>query len=547
MGIVIRYAISFGVAGAPVVSASNDAFGGEFVIDADVSVLMTAGESADSFTAELFDLPAPAAERLRAAHKEATASAPLEATISLGYFDDPGARERPVMRGVVRKVVTAVDRSGRLITSVEGIERAGHRLLTATTKYHAEGTVPRDTAIADVLKAAGLKAQGTVGGDVVDFTAQSSAFEALKELVGQADAPLVVRDGQVFVGSGVGGEEFGTLSADRHIIKLDPVHEVRPKPDQAAQPGSQPQVEQVTTFDLQLLGLPDLRVGHVLKIEPRNPVDRVTAPLRVHQLAHLFSIERGYTCRATLVVADTGVRVEASRGAARVVEWVREAATAAGNERPAIDVGEVRAYKDGAGGDHTADLAYAQSPPATAVAPSVAEPVNDQPELHAKPVASPFAWDRCGLVVPVYPSMRALLAHNRGLVNDAVVAGFLWADNPQHRRPESKPGDYWLCLPTKLVNDLPDGEGANDLTSADGSRTIEVKGLRVVVGDGNRTEVGKRPELPKPKTISIAHDSKTTITVSDNGEVAITTDGKDVTIDAGGGKLTLKASKVEVK
>lgn len=452
------------------------------------------------------------------------------------------------MHGVVESVTTAVSQAGALVTTVKGLELAGHALLNTTVDFDRQDTVPRDQVIADILTAAKLPpARGTVGGDVQNFTLHSDGLGALRELTRQAGAPLVVQDGAVLVGSGVGAEEFGTLSADRHIVSLERRQEAQVKHDPAAKPGATPKHDDLAVLDLELLGLPDLRVGQAVRIEPRDAADAISVPLRVHQLAHRFSVDRGYTCSATVVAADVGAPVEASRGAHRLVQWVRETAAAAGQERPAIDVGQVRDYQDGTAGKHEATLTYGQSPPADAVAPSVEQPVNDQPVLHAKPIASPFAWDRCGLVVPVYPTMRAVLAHNRGLVNDAVVTGFLWAENPQHRRPQSKPGDYWLCLPTKITNDVPEGEAANDLTSADGLRVIEVKGLRIVVGNGNRTEVGTRPAPPKERMVVIEHDSKTSITITDSGAVEIKTADKDITISAGAGKVTLEAKTVEVK
>src|SRR5207302_1728691 len=99
---------------------------------------------------------------------------------------------------------------------------------------------------------------------------------------------------------------------------------------------------------------------------------------------------------------------------------------------------------------HLVTLNYGQSEGSDAVVPSVEAPVDTDTQLHDKPIASPFAWHKCGLVVPVYPTMRALLAHNKGQANDAAVAGFLWAEKPRQDRPKNKAGDYWLCLPTEI-------------------------------------------------------------------------------------------------
>src|SRR5689334_3943110 len=89
------------------------------------------------------------------------------------------------------------------------------------------------------------------------------------------------------------------------------------------------------------------------------------------------------------------------------------------DQTPAIDVGEVNGYMQG---KHLTTLNYGQTPPPDNTAPSVTARVekNNGAALNNKPIASPFAWQKCGLIVPVYPGMRALLGHNLDLTNDAV-------------------------------------------------------------------------------------------------------------------------------
>jgi len=67
--------------------------------------------------------------------------------------------------------------------------------------------------------------------------------------------------------------------------------------------------------------------------------------------------------------------------------------------------------------------------------------------------------------VPVYPGMKAVLNHNLGMKDDAMVMGFLWSEQPDIKPPGNNEGDWWLCLPidfngssppedsTKAVND----------------------------------------------------------------------------------------------
>src|SRR6185369_7164577 len=95
------------------------------------------------------------------------------------------------------------------------------------------------------------------------------------------------------------------------------------------------------------------------------------------------------------------------------------------------------------------------------------------------PYASPFAWGKCGLVLPRYPGMRVVLGHRRALDQDAVDLGAIWDSGDG---PDAQPGDWWLSLPvgvdqsarsTAADSDSPvgwRGAVAQDLTDADGNR-----------------------------------------------------------------------------
>ncbi len=199
-------------------------------------------------------------------------------------------------------------------------------------------------------------------------------------------------------------------------------------------------------------------------------------------------------------------------------------------------------------------LDYGQTPGADAVAPSVETNVDQATQLHRKPISSPFAWHKCGLIIPVYEGMRALLAHNRGLVNDAIVTGFLWSEQPSYKRPKNEQGDYWLCLPTELDSSTkqPTGKGVNDLTDKNGLRVIQAKGLKIFVGKDKLPDVGERPAVPDAQTIVIEHESGAKITIGSDGGVKIeAAGGKEITLtnrDAtGGGGVTLKLSSSGVE
>jgi hypothetical protein len=295
-----------------------------------------------------------------------------------------------------------------------------------------------------------------------------------------------------------------------------------------------------------VLGDPRLRVGQQVAIKDVEKAP--PGPLRIHELVHHFSTRSGYTCELEVVVADPGATARSTRGVTALVDRWRDVTESMLDQRPALDVGQVNAYEAGDDDKHLATLDYAVTPASDSVAPSVAEAIaSGGTQLRDKPIASPFAWHKCGLVVPVYPGMRALLGHNRGLVNDAVLCGFLWAENPLHQRPKNHPGDYWLCLPTGLGPDgLPTGKGVNDLTDKDGYRIMQAKGLRILVADGKLADVGARPDPPTDTSITIEHESGTVIAIASDGAVSIKTSNKDLSLSNGSVNLKLSGNSVEV-
>jgi hypothetical protein len=60
------------------------------------------------------------------------------------------------------------------------------------------------------------------------------------------------------------------------------------------------------------------------------------------------------------------------------------------------------------------------------------------------PYATPWAWGKCGLVLPRYPGTRVVVAHRQGRPNDPIDVGALWESG---HGPDSEPGDWWLILP----------------------------------------------------------------------------------------------------
>jgi len=176
---------------------------------------------------------------------------------------------------------------------------------------------------------------------------------------------------------------------------------------------------------------------------------------------------------------------------------------------------------------------------------------------------SPFAWGKCGLILPRYPGTRVLLAHRNGDPADAVDLGALWESGTA---PDSQPGDWWLILPVGVPADrrqaLPDatdppeahtGKATNDLIDADGNRVITVGELTVRVGQDGLTDAGTRPERTTDAgSVTLEHVGGAKIVMKQDGTVVITakqveiTSQRNIALKATG-DVTIEARKVDVK
>jgi hypothetical protein len=180
-------------------------------------------------------------------------------------------------------------------------------------------------------------------------------------------------------------------------------------------------------------------------------------------------------------------------------------------------------------------------------------------QLEGVATATPFAWDRCGLIVPRYPFTRVLLAHRNGRGEDAVDVGALWG--PGGRPEQAHAGDWWLHLPAAVPEDERtsvgddaeasgyDGAVTNDLIDADGRRVIEVGELTIRVNvdtDSNEPAAGTRPTPPGDEALTIEHTrAGSRIVMDKDGNVRIEAAGNlDLTA---GGTLTIAADQVDVE
>jgi hypothetical protein len=547
MSFVIWYKVEISAPDAPSglglpVTVSNDVLSGSLVVDTDITVTMTDGAATDTFEITLINLPLATTEAIRALR----ATTPVTVSVHLGYFDEPATRTGDggrVLTGRLIRLTGCVGADGYARTVLYGQETAGYLLRNEPADTSQLGQTSALALAGQLAQQAQVEvaAGSTLPGSLDGFTVRSgSALDALRALADRKHAPLVVRDGKVYLGAAVGApddQEPTAFDPDTNIVSLDSVD----GEDTAA--GLAPPVR--NTLNLTVLGDPRLRVGQLAAVSGLSGVP--AGPLRLARVVHRFTTSGGYTAELALIAAAAGERAQVNAGVQVVVDRWRDMVARARDDNPAIDVGEVTTYVSGAAGKHVASLHYAQAPDVDVDAPSVASPVDTTVDLHEKPVASAFAFDRTGLVVPVYPKMRALLAHNRSAVNDAVLAGFLWPDNPLLRRPPNQPGDYWLALPTGLGDDgLPAGPGANDLIDAAGRRVIQAAGLHILVGTDALPEVGTRPEPPEDNTITVEHHSGTTITVGADGAVTISTSSNPITLTNGAVSLKLDGAAVAV-
>jgi hypothetical protein len=527
MSFVIWYQVEISAPDAPggfglPLAVSNDVLSGSFILDADIRVRMTEGAATDTFEISLSNLPASVTDAIRAAR----AVAPVQVEVRLGYFDEPATRTGDgglVLSGRLTRLAATVGADGYARTLLYGQETAGYllRLAKAAVDLPDKKTaLDFAQALADNAKVE-LVTGSTLPGDLDDYTVRTgSALGALGALAKRGDVPLVVRDGKILLGAAVGAPGDNApivLDPDTNIVSLGNLDGEDTGGDQ------EPPVR--NAVNLTILGHPRLRVGQVATV--RGLTGLPTGPLRLSRVEHHFTTGGGYTTEVDLIAAGSGQRAEVNGGVQVVADRWQGMVDRAHDDRPAIDVGEVTSYAEGR---HTASLHYGQSPDPGVNAPSVASPVDPDLNLRQKPIASPFAFDRTGLVTPVYPRMRALLAHNRSTVNDAVVAGFLW-----------------LALPTGLDDDgLPTGPGANDLIDAAGRRAVHATGLHILVGTDALPEVGTRPDPPDDNTITIEHQSGTTIAIDAGGAVSITTSNQPITMTNGSVSLKLDGPTVAV-
>jgi hypothetical protein len=175
------------------------------------------------------------------------------------------------------------------------------------------------------------------------------------------------------------------------------------------------------------------------------------------------------------------------------------------------------------------------------------------------PYVTPFAFGKCGLVLPRYPNTRVLLAYRKGDPNDPIDIGALWQSG--HIPPNASPGDWWLSLPARVDGTPPssvedtdtstkdyDGKISQDLIDGAGHRALEVSTLRIRVGADMLSDVGNKVTPAPDGTACVIEHTKNgksaTITIKDDASIEISSDtGISFTTK---GDIEMKAANVNV-
>lgn len=474
--------------------------------------------------------------------------------LSLGYY---GGLDDLVLEGVVQKKSA---KAGECFyeTTLSGVEKAFYLL---QNKCLGEGDVPsgENTDIMTILQAISrntgveLDRAGATPGPETQLPRrwsfeQKSALDALKQVHYRLRRiegyNLSLRDGKIWYGRAVGplnnaGEQITTTvySYDNYLVKTKPVNEHR-----GGRRSPCAEEDNDTTplgYDFEMLGDPRLRPGDTvsfkLKVNGVEQVERLT----IESITHDFSRTNGYRCKGRALKADRfleDVFRAMAPGAETVGEEVNNMLARNQERYPAVNVGDITDYS---AGEHLSNARLGLEFEPTVTSPSVQVRLGAEGfTLERRPVVAPFAWNLCGLVVPVYPGMRAVAVHNRYLREDALLSGFLWTE--EMTPPPNQDGDYWLCLPLNVPADRPPNtsdKAANDLTTGDGKRVIQLKGLRITIGEGLLESLGTRPSnLGADDELQIEHSSGAKITMKAN----------EIKLEAGGRTLTIANGKVSV-
>jgi hypothetical protein len=561
MGVIVKYQLEFPEAK---LKLSNDLYSGQFIIDADITAKMMRGTAGCHFEIKLYDLPLKEVKKL----KQSTV------VIKLGYFDRPFDT---VMEGIVEDIRSEVQED-EIVTTIKGQEKGTYAL--NNNRFSVSVKASSVGRMIELI----LKAKKITEGEInttphiqnVDDSIGSKSFDEktlmmiLYELATAVKAEFLVCDKEVWIGKPITTDEGGKtkkLHRDDNLASFSPIIQKLKKADKNSEEASEEILSAVPLnllqpvtaanaegFKFTITGDPKLRPGQRVAAVVED-FDKEEFKFLVHSVSHKLTRTGGYICEGCAIKAcsekDCRKREMAlcPGNAESACEKLTRNNESQRRRQPAIEIGKVKTYTSGqssASEKHLSTLYFGQSFEDTETQPSINSEVesNEEQIFLDKPIVSPFAWHKCGLVTPVYPGMKALLNHNLSLRDDALVVGFLWSSTPEIRPPQNQEGDWWLCLPIDFDISSPPSDrtkAVNDLIANNGKRVIETKGLKITIGNDQLGNVGERPQEGGDDEFLIEHKSGTKLMIDSAGKLTI--EAVNVSIK---GNLTVEGN-VEVK
>jgi hypothetical protein len=584
MGVIVKYLLNFKSAGFTV---SNELLAGDFIIDASVEAKMNRGAAGSTFEIKLYDLPDEKAAKL---YEKAQTPNDATVVIKLGYMD---GEFETVMDGVYTDVTARVE-GDSLVTTVKGDESGTYALKHTRFQKGFDGNIKFTEAVKKLLEDAPFESaaanspsglagalasvlgNGADSGNLIDKAPKlenipddlkdismkgENLMAVLDNLSRDADAEFLVCDRKIHIGRPITNDDYqpDEFDPDVNLAVFRPIAKNLPGEEGDNRLIKLPP-HQALGFKFIIAGDPHLRPAQKVSAKVETKMEgqgfrKNQSDFRIHSLVHKLSMTGGYVCEGTAAKICTDANCRRQQDALglgnpdAVVQKLSQRTKDELRRNSAVEVGTVKEYNSGEANaaPHRSSLYFGQRFVKTETQPSVRAEVDadDSQLFQNKPIVSPFAWHKCGLVVPVYPGMKALLSHNLNLADDALVTGFLWSEKPALEPPKSKEGDWWLCLPIDFDPSNPptdNTKAVNDLIANDGKRVIELKGLKITVGADKLGNVGARPnKFGNDDEFLIEHKSGTTFTIAADGSLSISASAisikGDVTIE---GTLDIK-------
>jgi hypothetical protein len=512
--------------------------------------------------------------------------------------------EERVYKSLSQRITASIcmDSPRRVLQEIQ--ERTHIQIRFEPNAFTTEGFLPRRGDTNPATELAYLE-QGKTYGETL--RGMAIAMEEATQLYGRG--MLLIRDGSLYFGRRLIPLQPGLppqpLHSGNGLIETEVVGTTDTDPGFDQSSGEPP--PRLTNFRLTLKGRPDLKPSDLVTFNLPDEDKARTIPgigdallgiagplipifgeeqhdviLYINSVKHQLSRTSGFVTYITgIAIADedhawdvhsssgsapasNSSTSPVASGSAAAAQAVHQIAQRAATTKYFAEVGEVRQMQTQGKGSssespgQTLTVFRGLVPPDGGAnqAPRLAIQRNNPLRIPGVAYATPFAWGKCGLVLPRYPGTRVMVVHRNGQGNDPVEIGALWESG---HGPDSKAGDWWLILPVDIpeserstiaADAIPKehtGKVSQDLIDAEGNRIIEVGELTIRVGKDKLNKAGDRPKSPTDKdSVTIEHTKgESKIVMKPDGSVVIT--AKNIELDAGDGNITMKAKKVDVQ